>query len=111
MLKFGTVKAVDPAAVPYPSVQVESESEDGRLVECHILVANRDLYPVYAAGDQVAFLEEGPGVAIVLGAIVTSYNGANLKGIARLGDATTCPAGGGQITSASTTLLLKSPST
>jgi hypothetical protein len=110
MLKFGTVKAVDTAAIPYPLVQVESQSEAGRIVECHILASHKDLYPVYAAGDLVAFDEEGPGVAVVLGAIVTSYAGANLKGVARVGDTTTCAAGGGQITGGSSTLLLQRPS-
>jgi hypothetical protein len=110
MLKFGKVKAVSPTATPYPLVQVESQSEDGRIVECHVVAAHKDLYPVYAPGDLVAYLEEGPGIAVVLGAIVTSYEGANLKGIARVGDSTVCPGGGGQITGGSTTLLLKRPS-
>lgn len=109
MLKFGKVKAVDTSAIPYPLVQVESQSEDGRIVECHIVAAHKDLYPVYASGDLVAFLEEGPGIAVVLGAIVTAYSG-DLRGIARVGDGTTCPAGSGQITTGSTTLLLKRPS-
>lgn len=109
-LKFGKVKAVNPTATPYPLVQVESQSEDGRIVECHIGAPHKDLYPVYAPGDLVWFLEEGAGVAVIGGAVVTSYDASKLKGIARVGDAVACPAGGGQISEGSSTLLANRPS-
>ena len=109
-MPFGKVKAVNPTATPYPLVQVESQSEDGRIVECHIVAAHGDLYPVYAPGDLVGYVEDTPGVGMLLGAIVTTYAGANLRGIARVGDGVACPAGGGQIVEGSSTLLLQRPS-